>query len=60
MVKPIYIYKRLGKQLGFTRKRISRPRNFDNPDGFGSPIGKLEGIKLAIEDMSPKDSYNAY
>ncbi|MFS4482668.1 aromatic amino acid hydroxylase [Hyunsoonleella sp. 2307UL5-6] len=24
-------------------------------EGFGSPIGKLEGINLAIEDMSPKD-----
>jgi phenylalanine-4-hydroxylase len=23
--------------------------------GFGSPIGKLEGINLAIEDMSPRD-----
>mgnify|MGYP001592444626 CR=1 FL=1 len=24
-------------------------------EGFGSPVGKLEGINLAIEDMSPKD-----
>jgi phenylalanine-4-hydroxylase len=24
-------------------------------DGFGSPIGKLKGINLAIEDMFPKD-----
>ena len=24
-------------------------------EGFGSPIGKLEGINLAIEDMSPTD-----
>ena len=24
-------------------------------EGFGSPIGKLKGINLAIEDMSPKD-----
>ncbi len=24
-------------------------------DGFGSPIGKLEGTNLAIEDMSPRD-----
>ena len=23
--------------------------------GFGSPIGKLEGIKIAIENMSPRD-----
>jgi phenylalanine-4-hydroxylase len=24
-------------------------------EGFGSPIGKLKGINLAIEDMSPRD-----
>jgi phenylalanine-4-hydroxylase len=30
--------------------------------GFGSPIGKLKGINLAIEDMSPKDlmAYGIY
>ncbi len=26
-----------------------------HPSGFGSPVGKLEGINIAIEDMSPKD-----
>ena len=26
-----------------------------HPSGFGSPLGKLEGINIAIEDMSPKD-----
>ena len=26
-----------------------------HPYGFGSPIGKLEGISMSIEDMSPKD-----
>jgi phenylalanine-4-hydroxylase len=26
-----------------------------HPEGFGSPIGKLKGINLAIEDMSPRD-----
>jgi len=26
-----------------------------HPDGFGSPIGKLDGINISIEDMSPKD-----
>lgn len=31
-------------------------------DGFGSPIGKLKGISLAIEDMLPKDleAYGLY
>ena len=33
-----------------------------HPDGFGSPIGKLKGINLAIEDMSPRDldAYNIF
>ncbi|EKF55812.1 phenylalanine 4-monooxygenase [Galbibacter marinus] len=32
------------------------------PKGFGSTIGKLKGINLAIEDMSPRDlkAYNIY
>ncbi len=31
-------------------------------DGFGSPMGKLKGINLAIEDMSPLDlkAYNIF
>ncbi|MBT8182427.1 MAG: phenylalanine 4-monooxygenase, partial [Eudoraea sp.] len=34
----------------------------DHSNGFGSPIGKLKGINLAIEDMSPRDlkAYNIY
>lgn len=37
----------------------SRERHFD---GFGSPLGRLKGINLAIEDMSPRDleAYNIY
>ena len=33
-----------------------------HPDGFSSPIGKLKGINLAIEDMGPRDlkAYNFY
>jgi len=32
------------------------------PDGYGSPIGMLKGINLAIEDMSPRDleAYDIY
>ena len=31
-------------------------------EGFGSPIGKLKGINLHIEDMSPRDlkAYGIY
>lgn len=33
-----------------------------HPDGFGAPIGKLKGINLPIEDMSPRDlkAYKIY
>ncbi|WP_291866740.1 aromatic amino acid hydroxylase [Maribacter sp.] len=33
-----------------------------HPHGFGSPIGKLKGINISIEDMSPRDlkAYNIY
>ncbi len=33
-----------------------------HPDGFRSPLGKLKGINLAIENMSPRDlkAYNFY
>ena len=33
-----------------------------HPTGFGSPIGKLKGINLHIEDMSPRDlkAYGIY
>ena len=27
----------------------------NHPNGYGNPVGKLENINLAIEDMSPKD-----
>ena len=34
----------------------------NHPGGFGSPVGKLKGINLAIEDMSPRDlrAYDIY
>ncbi|HET8884861.1 MAG TPA: aromatic amino acid hydroxylase [Salinimicrobium sp.] len=34
----------------------------NHPDGFGSPVGPLKGINLAIEDMSPRDlaAYNIH
>lgn len=35
---------------------------FNHADGFGSPIGKLKGINLPIEDMAPRDldAYGIY
>jgi phenylalanine-4-hydroxylase len=34
----------------------------NHPDGFGSPVGKLKGINLPIEDMAPRDldAYGIY
>ncbi|WGK65438.1 aromatic amino acid hydroxylase [Croceiramulus getboli] len=34
----------------------------NHPDGYGTALGKLKGINLAIEDMSPRDlkAYNIY
>ncbi|MBO6536150.1 MAG: aromatic amino acid hydroxylase [Balneolaceae bacterium] len=34
----------------------------NHPNGFGSPIGKLRGINLPIEDMAPRDldAYGIY
>jgi phenylalanine-4-hydroxylase len=57
--KPIYI-QTIGKTaLASREKELVGHGTLTHPDGFGSPIGKLEGINLAIEDMSPKD-LNAY
>ena len=53
--KPIYI-QTLGKTaLAYREKELVGHGTHTHPDGFGSPIGKLKGINLAIEDMSPKD-----
>ena len=43
------------------KELISHGINYHR-EGFGSPIGKLKGINLAIEDMSPSDleAYGIY
>lgn len=58
--KPIYI-QTIGKTaLASREKELVGHGTLNHADGFGSPIGKLKGINLAIEDMSPKDlsAYN--
>jgi phenylalanine-4-hydroxylase len=57
--KPIYIQTTGKTALASREKELVGHGTLTHPDGFGSPIGKLEGINLAIEDMSPKD-LNAY
>ncbi|MNQ49895.1 Phenylalanine-4-hydroxylase [compost metagenome] len=53
--KPIY-FQTMGKTaLSYRGKELVGHGTSTHPKGFGSPIGKLRGIKLAIEDMSPRD-----
>jgi phenylalanine-4-hydroxylase len=60
--KPIYV-QTTGKTALANREKelVGHGVNY-HAAGFGSPIGKLKGINLAIEDMSPKDlmAYGIY
>jgi len=53
--KPIYIQTIGETALASRDKELIGHGINSHSEGFGSPIGKLEGINLAIEDMSPKD-----
>ncbi|TMU55695.1 aromatic amino acid hydroxylase [Flagellimonas algicola] len=53
--KPIYIKTNGPTALAYRDKELVGHSTLDHADGFGSPIGKLKGINLAIEDMSPRD-----
>lgn len=53
--KPIYV-QTVGKTaLSYREKELVGHGTAYHAEGFGSPIGKLKGINLAIEDMSPRD-----
>ncbi len=58
--KPIYIQTTGKTALASREKELVGHGTLAHAEGFGSPIGKLKGINLAIEDMSPKDltAYN--
>ena len=60
--KPIYIQTTGKTVLSYREKELVGHGTLTHPDGFGSPIGKLKGINLAIEDMSPRDlrAYDIY
>ncbi len=53
--KPIYIQTTGPTALSSKGKELISHSKEYHSEGFGSPIGKLEGVNLAIEDMSPKD-----
>ncbi|WP_378178481.1 aromatic amino acid hydroxylase [Aquimarina sp. SS2-1] len=48
--------------LSFREKELIGQGIDTHPNGFRSPLGKLKGINLAIENMSPRDlkAYNFY
>lgn len=60
--KPIYFQTTGETVLAAREKELVGHGRENHPDGFGSPVGKLKGINLAIEDMSPRDlrAYDIY
>ena len=48
--------------LAYHEKELIGHGTTAHQSGFGSPLGKLKGINIAIEDMSPRDldAYNIY
>ncbi|GAB1858104.1 aromatic amino acid hydroxylase [Flavobacteriaceae bacterium MHTCC 0001] len=60
--QPIYIQTVGETALAYREKELVGHGIHTHKDGFGSPIGKLKGINLAIEDMSPRDlaAYDIY
>lgn len=53
--KPIYIQTKGKTALAYREKELVGHGVSTHAEGFGSPIGSLKGINLAIEDMSPRD-----
>ena len=53
--KPIYVQTTGNTALANRDKELVGHGIINHSKGFGSPIGKLKGINLAIEDMSPRD-----
>lgn len=60
--KSIYIQTTGKTALAYRDKELVGHGTEHHAEGFGSPIGKLKGINLAIEDMSPRDlrAYDIY
>lgn len=60
--QPIYIQTNGKTALSYREKELVGHGTENHPTGFGTPIGKLKGINLAIEDMSPRDlsAYHIY
>ena len=60
--KPIY-FRTTGKSaLAYREKELVGQDTRQHESGFGSPIGRLKGINIPIEEMSPRDlkAYKIY
>ena len=60
--KVVYLQTKGQTALSYSNKELVGHSVLNHPEGFGSPLGKLKGINLAIEDMSPRDlmAYDIY
>ncbi|SDF14168.1 phenylalanine-4-hydroxylase [Pricia antarctica] len=60
--RPIYFQTKGPTALSYREKELVGHSTDKHATGFGSPIGKLKGINLAIENMAPRDlkAYNIY
>lgn len=60
--KPVYLQTTGGTALAYREKELVGHGVDYHAEGFGSPVGKLKGINLSIEDMSPRDlrAYDIY
>ncbi len=53
--EPVYMRTIGPTALSYREKELVGHGTEQHPEGYGSPIGKLKGINLAIEDMGPRD-----
>lgn len=60
--KPIYFQTKGKSALAYREKELVGQDVNQHGAGFGSPIGRLKGINIPIEDMSPRDlkAYKIY
>tara|TARA_R110002012_G_scaffold322109_1_gene555998 strand:- start:20798 stop:22555 length:1758 start_codon:yes stop_codon:yes gene_type:complete len=60
--KPIYFETKGKTALSYRERELVGHSTKHHAHGFGAPIGKLKGINIAIEDMSPRDlkAYNIF
>ena len=60
--KPVYLQTTGNTALSYREKELVGHGTSYHAEGFGSPVGKLKGINLSVEDMSPRDlmAYDIY